>query len=532
MPGPSHMRAPLSRTLYDLLEEQAGRAPDAPAVIGRGGALSFAALAGRARALAGALHERGVRRGTPVASIINNRVEFLEVLFGVTALGAVLAPLSTWSTRGELDFLLRDSGARVLFTLDRLGERCFADDVAALLDGDRAPVVEQVFVLDGEPRAGWCRYDELLVDDSAPPLAPGAAASAGDAAMVLYTSGSSSRPKAVPLDQHAIIENGFNIGERQGLAPGDRVFLPVPLFWSYAAANALPAAMSHGAALVLQERFEAEEALALIETHACTALYTLPAITNALLAAPGFRRERTRTLRTGLTIGSPQDVIRTARELGAGSICNIYGSTETYGNCCVTPCGWPLERRARSQGPPLPGVRLRVRDPDTGAPCPPGTVGALEVRGYLTRGYAGDSARFNDEVFTGDGWFRTGDLACLDDAGCVVYSGRSTEMIKRSGINVSPAEVEEVLQQHPDVGLAGVTGTPDAARGEAIVAFVVRRPGAQVADDALRAHCREHLSGYKIPDRIEFRDSLPLTPTGKLLRKELRSLAAAVTADA
>lgn len=519
------MRAPFSRILSELLLEQAAHRPDHPAVIAGGEVYSFAALAARVQTLAAGLHDRGVRRGDRIATLINNRIEFLEVLFGAAALGAVVVPLSTWSTRSELDFLLRDSRARVLITLDRLGERDVAHDVAALLEAHRQPNLAQVIVVDGEPLDDWAAYTDCFGAEPFPTLAPGGGASAGDPLVVLYTSGSSNRPKAVPLEHYATIENGFNIGERQGLGPNDRVFIPIPLFWSYGAVNALPASLSHGATLVLQERFEPEEALALIETHECTAIYTLPAITNALLGAPGFHRSRTQTLRKGLTIGTPQDVIRAARELGAESICNIYGSTETYGNCCVTPHDWSIERRSRCQGPPLPGMSIRIRDPGSGTLCPQGEIGAVEVKGYLTRGYDGDSGRFNPEVFSKDGYFRTGDLASLEPDGCLVYAGRSSEMIKRSGINVSPAEIEEILQQHPAVGLAAVTGTPDEAVDEAIVAFIVQRPGTAPTADALLTHCREHLSSYKLPDRIEFREALPLTPTGKLMRKELRELA-------
>ncbi|MCB1744748.1 MAG: long-chain fatty acid--CoA ligase, partial [Gammaproteobacteria bacterium] len=357
-------------------------------------------------------------------------------------------------------------------------------------------------------------------------------ASATDSVVLLYTSGSSNRPKCVPLQQFGAIENGFNIGERQGLRAGDRVLVSVPLFWSYGAVNALPAVLSHGASMVLQPRFEPGEALTLIERHACTALYTLPAMTNALLAHPEFDASRTRSLRTGVTIGSPQDIYRAARELGAREICNIYGSTETYGNCCVTPHHWPLDRRANGQGPPLPGVDLRIQDPDTAEPCARGVIGEVQVRGYLTPGYAGDSARFNAEVFTEDGYFRTGDLAALDDDGDLHYSGRRHEMIKRSGINVSPAEVEEVLAQHPAVGLAGVTGVDDSHRGELIIAYVIARPGTAVQDSELLEHCRTRLSSYKIPDRIVTCESLPLTPTGKLLRRELRSMAQAQHTEA
>jgi fatty-acyl-CoA synthase len=436
-------------------------------------------------------------------------------------------PFSTWSTAAELDFLLRDSNLRFLFTQARLGDRDFAADIAALRTSGAAPRLEKTILIDGPPRPDFEAYARYIEGAAGAPLPPGESASAADALVVLYTSGSSSRPKAVPLQHFVVIENGFNIGERQGLVSGDRVLVSVPLFWSYGAVNALPATLTHGATLVLQRRFEAGEALDLIERHACTAIYTLPAMTNALLAHPAFRPERTLSLRTGVTIGAPQDVVKAAQQLGAREICNIYGSTECGGNCCVTPHSWPLERRAACQGPPLPGVRLRIRDAETGTECAPGVVGRIEVKGYLTPGYAGASASHNAQTFTPDGYFVTGDLGALREDGTLLFAGRHSEMIKRSGINVSPAEVEEVLQQHAGVGLAGVTGVPDPVRGEIIVAYVVTRRDASVAKEALLGHCRERLSSYKIPDRLYLCEALPQTTTGKLMRRELKAMAAA-----
>jgi len=521
------MQAPFSRTFFDLLAEQAAQAPDAPAVIAREGMVSFAGLHDAASRVAGALQARGIRRGDAVGILINNRKEWLEIFFGAAALGATIIPLSTWSKGPELDFLLEDSGIKCLFLIERLGAQAFADDIASLKASGRHPGLERLVLVDGAPRDGFEAYESYCNCAPVAALPPGEGASAGDTLVVLYTSGSSNRPKAVPLQHFAAIENGFNIGERQGLMPGDRVLISIPLFWSYGAVNALPATLTHGATLVLQSRFEPGEALDLIEQHGCTALYTLPAMTNALVAHPAFARERTRSLRTGVTIGAPQDVLKAAEVLGASRICNIYGSTETYGNCCVTPSSWSLEERAHCQGPPLPGVSLRIRDAESGALLVPGETGAVEVKGYLMPGYRGDSAKHNVEVMTEDGWFRTGDFGRLDDKGHFHFAGRSAEMIKRSGINVSPAEVEEALQQHPAVGIAGVTGLADAHKGEAIVAFVVAKPGATVEPAELVAHCRERLSGYKVPDVVRLADALPLTPTGKLMRRELKALAEA-----
>jgi fatty-acyl-CoA synthase len=289
--------------------------------------------------------------------------------------------------------------------------------------------------------------------------------------------------------------------------------------------------LTHGATLVLQDRFEPGEWLGLIERRRCTAVYTLPSMTGAGLRHPEFRRERVKSLRTGLMIGSPEEVRVAAEELGADQICNIYGATETYGNCCVTPCDWPLDRRMHSQGPPLPGMRLRIVDPETGRVMPAGETGLVEVGGHVTPGYAGESAAHNAAVFTADGYFRTGDLGFLDAQGDFRFVGRDAEIIKRGGINVSPAEVESLLLQYPGVAQAAVVGAAAGERGEAIVAFVVPHPDASLDPDALREHCRRLASSYKVPDHIEIRAALPVTETGKLFRRALGDQAQALIGD-
>ncbi len=519
------MKAPYSRTAFELLCEQADKAPDGVAAVYESQRVTFAQLAASSSYLASGLRDRGIRRGDRLGLLSHNRIEWLEIFFATTALGATLVPFSTWSTASELEFLINDSRIKWLFMVEQFGEQRFADNIVAMMAIGATPGLEVCSLIGGSASSTMEGLDDLRCGDLLPALPPGERASATDPLVILYTSGSSNRPKSVPLDHFAAIENGFNIGERQGLVAGDRVLISIPLFWSYGAINALPAVLSHGATLVLQSHFEASGALDLIEQHRCTALYTLPAMTNALVGHGEFRPERTATLRTGVTIGAPQDIAKAANELGAKEICNIYGATENYGNCCVTPHHWPLEKRAGSQGRPLPGVHIRIRDLENAALLGPGKVGEIEVRGYLTRGYDGNSAQANVQSFTDDGYFRTSDLGSLDEDGCLHFSGRRSEMIKRSGINVSPAEVEETLQQHSDIALAGVTGLDDESRGEIIVAYVIARPGHDIVPGNVLAFCRERLSRYKIPDRLVVTDSLPLTATGKLMRKELKALA-------
>ncbi|MBP5858553.1 acyl--CoA ligase [Marivibrio halodurans] len=528
------MRIPFARTLFELLCEQAERYPTNTAVIAGGAEIGFGDLERGARSVASALRACGVRRGDRVGLIVNNRPEWLEIVFGASAVGATAVPFSTWSTREELEFLLQDSGVKVLFTLARFGKQEFQAEVDAILASvdarERYPNLQRVIVVDGEDAADDRAYARFrrgapLGDD----LPPGVSASAVDDALIIYTSGSTSFPKAVRMKHHAIVENGFNIGECQGLRSGDRVFLSPPLFWSYGGVNAMPATFTHGATLVLQGRFEAGEALDLIERHGCTAIYTLPGMTSDLLTHDRFDPSRVATLRTGLTIGSPQDIRRAATDLGIADICNIYGVSEAYGNSCVTDHAWPLERRANCQGMPLPGVELRIVDPDGGGPLPAGEPGLVEIRGYVTPGYCGASATLNETVFTSEGYFRPGDYGYLTEAGEFVFVGRGAELIKSGGINVSPAEIEEVLLRHPQVVQAGVVGVEILDRGDTIFAFVIADPG-RLDADGLRAYCREHLSSYKVPHRIVFCERLPQTATGKLLRRELKRHAADLAA--
>jgi fatty-acyl-CoA synthase len=528
------MQAPYSRTLGDLVFEQAARYDDHPAVIAADGVLSYAELAERAARVAAGLREHGIVRGDRIGLLINNRPEWLEAFFGTLIAGGVAVALSTWSTADELDWLLQDAQVRALITMDRFGDNDFVAALSRLVpealsggnwQSARYPALRHIVVVGDY---GFLPYDQLLSAAPQARPAPGIGPRAADDAIIIYTSGSSSRPKSVPLAHDGIIENGFNIGERQGYGPDDRVLLAPPLFWSYGSANAMSATLTHGAALVLQSRFEAGEAISLIEWHQCTALYTLPAITSAIISHPAFTPDRVRSLRTGLTIGTPQDVMTAATVLGASEICNVYGQTESYGNCCVTPHDWPLERRAACQGPPLPGVTVRITDDATGAPAAPGEDGMIEVRGYLTRGYSGSSAGQTDSAMTRDGFFRTGDMGRLLPDGTLSFSGRVTEMIKKSGINISPAEVEDVLMRHPGVALAGVVGVPDPTRGELLVAFVVPKPGAAPRAEDLSAHCRTLASRYKVPDAIEIRASLPVTVTGKLMRRDLKRIAASL----
>jgi fatty-acyl-CoA synthase len=249
----------------------------------------------------------------------------------------------------------------------------------------------------------------------------------------------------------------------------------------------------------------------------------MPNMARALLEHPDRRRRRLDAMRTGLTIGLPEDLDMTMEAVAARQLCNVYGSTETYGNCAVTDAHDSLPLRRETQGRPLPGMTIRVVDPQTGAALSPGEVGEFRVKGHVTSGYYKDAPQTR-AAFDPEGFFITGDLGLIGDDGRVRFRGRLKEMIKTGGINVAPLEVEAVLLAHPAVKQAYVVGVPDRSRGEIVVAALELHDGAAMSAEALAAHCRERLAPYKVPARFVFRkaNEFPRTATGKVQKPRLR----------
>lgn len=481
-----------------------------------------------------ALASIGVAVGDSVAVLLPNAVEWIPVTFGALTAGARVDAFNTWVKAYDLDYLLASSGATTLVLADQVRGRDLVGELRTLipelatadplagLSSARYPALRQVVVIGDNVPPGARSWSTLLAE--APDVVlPDTTSRGSESAFVLYTSGSTRHPKAVPLCHRDLVVNGFHIGERMGLSGADRVWLGSPLFWSFGCANALMATMTHRACLVLQPEFDAAAAAELMAREQVTAAYLLPPMVNALAASVADQVRAVKSLRTGVMIGRPEEIERAAIELGVDEICNVYGSTETYGNCSVTDHSWPLSRRVVTQGEPLPGVRVRIVDPETGDLLPPGTPGELQVRGRITPGYLNDNEA-NAEAFTADGWFRTGDRMVVDPEGAVTFIGRLSDMIKTSGINVSPAEVESFLSTHPDISEVIVLGAPHPTRDEVVVAFVVPRTDTLTSHEVIR-YCKQRLSGYKAPWAVAIVSELPHTSTGKLVRKDLRGAA-------
>lgn len=520
---------PASRTIADLIDELAQRIPEREALVGAGQRYTYAQLRAEVRRVAGALHALGLRRGDKVAILMGNRPEWLIADFAITLLGGVMVGVNTWASARELEYILAHSDAKMLITVDRF----LKYDYRALLDSlephrERLPRLERIVCMADDAPAGWLRYADLgsfaARATEAAIEAAQRAVTPDDVAYLLYTSGSTALPKGVEFQHYALIENMWQIGERQRVTEHDRLWLAVSLFWSFGCLNALFNILTHGGCVVLQEHFDAGEALALIERERCTIFYGTPNMAQALHEHPERPGRDLSSLRGGATIGTPEQIMRVV-ELGAREVCNIYGLTETYGNCNVTDAADPLERRLASVGRPLAGVDQRIVDPQTGKVLPPGELGEIRVKGYVTRGYYKDPAR-SAESFDEHGYFRTGDLGYADSEGSLYFRGRLKEMVKTGGINVAPVEVEEILMTHPGVQAAFVTGVPDAQRDELLAAIVVPKPGATLSSVLLREFCRESLAAYKVPRLFRFvaETELPLTTTGKLQKNRLASM--------
>lgn len=531
------MEMPRSRTLPDLLDEMAARYPGREAIVCGGRRLTYAQFRDGVRQLAKGLLRLGVRRGDKVALLMGNRAEWLLVDFAVASLGATLVALSTWSTARELRYVLRHADATTLITVDRflrsdymamLAEICpeLPRAPAGDLRSEGLPDLRRVVCLGQEGYAGAHRFRDLWelggnVADAELKAVRGQV-DPFDIAYILYTSGTTATPKGVQLQHYGLIENMFNIGERQHLTEADRLWLAVSLFWGLGCENALFAVMTHGGCIVLQESFEPGEALRLIEREACTVYYGTPNMTVALFEHPDRPRHNLRALRTGATIGPPQ-AIQMVMDLGATQICNVYGLTECYGNCSLTDAEDPVEVRLHTIGRPLPGMEIKIADPVTRRPLPPRAVGELCIRGYLTPGYYKDSEK-NAAAFDAEGYLLSGDLGYFDDDGRLRFRGRIKDMVKTGGINVSPLEVEEVLLDHPKVDQAHVVGVPDERKEEALAAVVALKEGESASAEELRAFCRERLAAFKVPQHFRFRKrgDFPLTTTGKVQKVRLR----------
>jgi acyl-CoA synthetase (AMP-forming)/AMP-acid ligase II len=535
---PDPERWTLPRFLADVVARHGPR----PALRFEGRTWSYDALGDEVRRLARGLLACGVGKGAHVGLLVANRPEWVVGAFAAAHVGAVVVPLSTLATREERDWILRHADVSALLLQRSLRSRDFLEELVgahpeiAAADPGRIfcaalPQLRRVAVTGAESRGGGvARWNDLLaLGESVPDALLEAAAddvAPGDDGLLIYTSGTTERPKGVVHRQRAPVLQSWRFAEWLGLAPEDRVFTAQPLFWSAGIAMSLGATLAAGACLVLQETFEPAGALALIERERASVVHAFPHQEAALGEQPGAARRDLSCVRK-TRFSSP--LARLAGiEKDVWGIDASYGLSETFTLVSTLPCDTPAEQRRVSSGRPLPGTEVAILDPESGARLPAGAPGEIAVRGAtLMRGYH----RVPPEtVFDPDGWLRTGDAGWLDAEGLLHWTGRLTGMIKTGGANVSPVELERALAGYPGLHVAVPLGVPHPTLGEALLLCVEPTDGAPPPDEAaIRAFLRERLAPYKVPRRVLVFDpgTIALTQNQKVQLAPLREAALA-----
>ena len=482
-----------ARNLADLVRSAAGTVPDKPALVGADRSLTWSELDHEVDALAGALRARGLAQGDRVGILLPNCVDFASIYFAVLRAGLVALPLNTAYTEPELKHQLDDAGASLVMT-----------------DEERRGLVDGPVLVTGS--ADW---QQALAHE---PAAPSSAGSE-DVAVLLYTSGTTGRPKGAMLSHRALLANLEQLSriEPAVVAADDVVLLVLPLFHVYGLNAGLGMTARSRATGILAERFDPVETLDLVRRHRVTNIIGAPPMYVAWSMLPELS-DALATLRLAVSGAAPlpAEVLAAMRETTGQDVFEGYGLTETAPVLTTTLCS--RSAKPGSIGKPIPGVQLRLVD-ESGDEADADDPGEITVRGAnVFSGYWPDGAGGADA----DGWFRTGDIAYADSDGDLFLVDRLRELILVSGFNVYPREVEDALLTHPDVAEVAVLGVPHPYTGETVKALVVAREGASLAASDVIDHAAARLARFKCPTSVEIVAELPHSVTGKVAKGRLR----------
>lgn len=498
------------RTLGDMLDAAAARVPTRDAIVAPDRRLSWRELRDEVDRVASALHVcHGIKPGDRVALLFLNSAEFCVGVFACARLGAIAVTLNTKLKAPELRFMLQNSGARLL-----LMHEAVWNEIAPIRDDIPC---EAIYVA-GRAPAGT-RELAALTEPAAPPAV---AVGEEDVAFIMYTSGTTGRPKGAMGTHLGIVSSNVSLERCMGLRDGDRTLVAVPLFHVTGLIGQLLSMALVGGTTVIMRTFDAGEALRLLDAERITYMIAAPTVFTMMRQQPGYRAAG-RSLRAVGYGGAPTppDGVAAMREwLPAATLQNAYGMTETCSPTTLMPPGQEL-RRISSVGWPVPIADVRTVEVGTGRECEVDEVGELWVSGpMVVPGYWRNPEA--TAAAMGDGWLRTGDLAKIDADGYVTVMDRLKDMINRGGEKIYCVEVEDVLCAHPAVLEAAVFGVRDAVYGEAVKACVVARAGATVDPDDVRRWVGARLAKFKVPREVAVVEALPRNPNGKVIKSALR----------
>ncbi len=482
---------------------------------------TYTELAADVDALALGLLEMDIEKGDRVGIWAPNCAEWVLTQYATAKIGAILVNINPAYRTRELEFVLNQSGTKLLISAERLKTSDYVGMIAEVRP--RCAGLAHVVVI-GRPE-----WQSLL--DRGRKLHPRALNSIqldiDDPINIQYTSGTTGFPKGATLSHHNILNNGFFVGELCNYTEADRICIPVPFYHCFGMVLGNLAATSHGACIVIPApSFDPVATLETVQAERCTSLYGVPTMFIAELAAPTFADYHLSSLRTGIMAGSPcpAEVMKLVMSrMSMREVSIAYGMTETSPVSTQTRADDSLHRRTSTVGRVAPHQEVKVIDPATGVTVPRGTPGELCTRGYsVMLGYWQQPDK-TAEAIDATHWMHTGDLAVMDEDGYLAITGRIKDMVIRGGENVYPREIEEFLYTHPDILDAQVIGVPDAKYGEELMAWIRLRAGvsALTAED-LQSFCSGQLAHYKIPRYVHVVDEFPMTVTGKVRKVEMR----------
>jgi len=487
--------------LAEILTDSAQRSPDHVAVKMGDAALTYQQVDEASARVAALLRERGIEPGDRVGVMLPNVPYFPPAYYGVLRMGGVVVPMNVLLKKREVAYYLKDSGAKVLFAWHG-----FAEDAEG---GADEAGVECILVEPGkiEPILGAVEpWKEMCSREDS------------DTAVILYTSGTTGSPKGAELT-HANLRRNLEIAAGLfDISSEDVIFGGLPLFHSFGQTCALNAGIFSGSTITLLPRFDPEQALAIIQADDVTVFQGVPTMYGALLHAPGRENADLSKLRVCASGGAslPVELLKGFEEAFGTKVLEGYGLSETSP---VASFNHPdRERKPGSIGTPIEGVEMKLLDIDeeTG-------IGEIAIKGHnVMKGYW-NKPEATEEAIDADGWFKSGDLAKVDEDGYYFIVDRSKDMIIRGGYNVYPREIEEVLYEHPAIVEAAVVGIPHDEHGEEVGAAIVLKEGEHVSAEDIQEYVKEQVAAYKYPRKVWFVDELPKGPTGKILKREIQA---------
>ena len=530
-------------TLGELLRNGASLRPQDMALIFPDKRTRYADLNNQSRLWAAALIARGVQPGDHVGLLLTTRPEFVEALFGIAMAGAVAVPVNARYQPGELAFLVRDADLVCLITTGRVADSLdFSERLMEALPSlseaadpenlslQEAPKLRSIICIDEPCPAGLLSaklalgtsplstLDEAEIDMRIDAVDP------QSTALILYTSGTTANPKGCLIRHRGIVGNSRNLGRRYEMQPGDRFWSPLPIF-HIAGILPLVSILDIGGAYLTIPNFDAGVALSMLETEKATHAYPcFVTIMQDLIEHPKFSQTDLSSVRLmNANLGVQPDWIRDAmvKAMPHTIMVGTYGLTEGSGTICTSRMTDPWEARGWRLGVPLDEWEVRIVDVETGNVCGVDEQGEIIARGpNMLAGYY-NAPEKTAEVIDADGWFHTGDIGSFDAQGQIMFHGRTKDMLKVGGENVAAAEIEAVLQAHPAVKLAQVTGIPHQRYVEVPAAFVELNEGQSTSEAELIAHCTGKLASFKLPRHVRFVSEWPMS-TSKIQKFRLR----------